>query len=119
MKKWLMILVLVALIPMLQGCAIALLTAGAGYAIGQGRKGSAQVLEAKAKYTEKYNTYRVELEKVNLEREKAGLKPTTIPTFEEWLEIQPLTSSEIKLFQRYKAQNVKELKENIKKEETK
>lgn len=77
------------------------------------------MLEAKAKYVEKYQNYRVELEKINLEREKAKLKPTTIPTFEEWLETQPLSASEIKLFQKYGVISAKELKVKEEQQETK
>ena len=97
--------------PLLQGCAVGLLAAGVGAGIGMGRSGTAKIMKAKGEYTEKYNNYRIELEKINLEREKAGLKPVNIPTFEEWLDTQPLTSSEIKLFKKYKASTTEDLKE--------
>ncbi len=118
MKKIAVALLLVAA-PLIQGCAIGVLAAGVGYGVGQGRKASAQMLEAKAKYVEKYQNYRVELEKINLEREKANLKPINIPTFEEWLETQPLSSSEIKLFQKYGVLSAKELKTKEAQPETK
>lgn len=109
MRKLIAISLLITM-PFLQGCAIGILAAGVGYGVGQGRKASAKMLEAKAKYTEQYQNYRIELEKINLEREKSGLKPVNIPTFEEWLETQPLSSSEIKLFQKYGIISAKELK---------
>ena len=118
MQKLTAVLLLIVT-PFVQGCAIGVLAAGVGYGVGQGRKASAQMLEAKAKYVEKYQNYRVELEKINLEREKAGLKPTGIPTFEEWLETQPLSASEIKLFQKYGVLSAKELKTKGEEQKTK
>jgi len=108
MKKFVIILVL---IPFLQGCAVGLLAAGIGYGVGQGRKASAQMLEAKGQYVSRYDTFKVEMEKINLEREKAKLTPQPIPTFEEWLNEQPMSASEIKLFQKYKVITAKDLKE--------
>lgn len=116
MNKIVAVLFLVASF-VLQGCAIGVLAAGVGYGVGQGRKASAKMIEAKAQYVEKYQNYRVELEKVNLEREKAGLKPSNIPTFEEWLETQPLTASEIKLFKKYGVVSAKELKQKEEQQE--
>lgn len=109
MGKAIAILIL-SMMPLLQGCAVGILAAGVGYAIGQGRKGTAEVMEAKSKYVEKYQNYRIELEKINLEREKSGLKPTNIPTFEQWLETQPLSPSEIKLFKKYGIISSKDMK---------
>jgi len=86
-----------------------------------------EILDKKGKYTEKYNNYRIELEKTNLERKKSGLKSVNIPTFEEWLGTQPLTPDEIKLFKKYKASTTEDLKgqdrihrqmENLKAKET-
>ena len=108
MKKVIGLLLLT--MPLLQGCAIGLLAAGVGAGIGMGRSGSAKIMKAKGEYTEKYNNYRIELEKINLEREKSGLKPVNIPTFEEWLDTQPLTPDEIKLFKKYKASTTEDLK---------
>ena len=115
MKKVVTILLLLTL-PLLQGCAIGWLVAGVGYGVGQGRKASAKMIEAKAKYTEQYTNYKVEMEKINLEREKAGFQPQPIMLFDEWLDTQPLTASEIKLFKKYKASTTKELKEQNKSE---
>lgn len=113
MRK-LMALLLLITMPFLQGCAIGILAAGVGAGIGMGRSGTAKMMKAKGEYTEKYNNYRVELEKINLEREKSGLKPINIPTFDEWLDTQPLTASEIKLFKKYKVSTTAELKEQEK-----
>ena len=109
MRKIIVVLLLLTL-PFIQGCGIGILAAGVGAGIGIGRSGKAKIIKTKGEYTEKYNNYRVELEKINLEREKAGLKPTYIPTFDEWLETQPLTADEIKLFKKYKASTTAELK---------
>ena len=56
-----------------QGCVVAAVGAG----IGAAKYGSAKQKEAYAKY-------RTDMEKLNLEREKSGLQPTTIMTYEEW-----------------------------------
>lgn len=109
MKKFIMFILLLAL-PLMQGCAVGIAAAGIGAAIEMGRSGKAKVIKARGEYTEKYNNYRVELEKINLEREKSGLKPVNIPTFDEWLDTQPLTPDEIKLFKKYGATTTKELK---------
>lgn len=109
MRKSIATLLLIT-IPLLQGCAIGILAAGVGAGIGMGRSGTAKIMEAKGEYIDKYNNYRVELEKINLDREKQGMEPIYIPTFDEWIESQPLTASEIKLFKKYKASTTKELK---------
>lgn len=110
MRNFFVCVLLVLFCMSSSGCAVGILAAGVGYAVGQGRKGTAKVMEAKSQYVEKYQNYRVELEKINLDREKAGLKPINIPTFEEWLETQPLSASEVKLFQKYGIISSKELK---------
>jgi DNA-binding protein len=87
-----------------------------------------EILDKKGKYTEKYNNYRIESEKINLERKKSALKSVNIPTFEEWLKTQPLTPDEIELFKKYKASTTEDLKgqdkihrqmKNLKAKETK
>lgn len=100
MRKVIAILMLLAT-PLLQGCAAAM-------------------IEAKAKYTETYNlSYKIEMEKVNFQREKANLKPKKILTFEEWLDTQPLSATEIKLFKKYKVFTRKDLKEQEKEKASK
>lgn len=106
MKK---LFIMLLLIPFIQGCAIGLLAGGVGYGVGQGRKGSAKLIEAKAKYSENYNNYKLGMEKINLEREQSKLSPQPILDFETWLQQQPLTPEEIKMFKYYKGQTVKEL----------
>lgn len=57
----------------LQGCMVAAIGAGisaVSYATSQKQKA--------------YTEYRNHAEKLNFEREKAGLKPNAIPTFKEW-----------------------------------
>jgi len=111
-QRLLLGVLLAGLLPWLSGCAIGLLAAGVGYGVGQGRKGDAAKQEAKAKWVQQYTTYKVELEKVNLEREKAGLKPVAVMEFDEWINTQPLNADEIKLFKVNKgATTKKELKE--------
>ena len=51
------------------------------------------------------------LEEINLEREKAGLEPKLIKEFDEWLDEQPLTPEEAKLFRKHLTQTPKEIKE--------
>jgi len=105
------ILLLVLSVLCLQGCGVALVAAGVGAAIGMGRAGSAKVMEAKAKYMERYETYNLGMEEINLEREKAGLEPRPIKEFDAWLDEQPLTPEEVKLFRKYPAQTPEEIKE--------
>lgn len=107
MKK---ILFFLPILLMLQGCAIGLLAAGIGYGVGQGRKGTAKIAEAKVKYTEQYNTYKLGMENINLEREKSNLKSQSIMSFDEWIESQPLTPEEQKLFRKEPTQTAKEIK---------
>ena len=70
---------------------------GCGYSKSQQRKvdaqaqmttaksaAEAQKAAAKAAEQEAYSKYRIEMEKINLEREKAGLAPRPIPTLQEW-----------------------------------
>ena len=112
--RHLLALVLLVMVGLSQGCAAALLAAGIGYAVSAGRSSSAKLMEAKTKYLERYNTYKLGMEEINLEREKAGLKPTKVLTFEEWLDTQPLSMEEQKLFTKMKAQTPKEFKEQEK-----
>ena len=110
MKKFVAILLLFAM-PLLQGCGIGILAAGVGHAVGQGRKGTAKIMEAKSKYAEQYNNYKIEMEKINLEREKSGLEIRPIITFEEYLEQQPLSPEEVKLFRKQGVLTAKDIKE--------
>ncbi|MSU62637.1 MAG: hypothetical protein EXS31_09600 [Pedosphaera sp.] len=77
MKKKLILIVSLAAslvtASLLQGCVVAAVGAG----IGAAKYGSAKQKDAYAKY-------RTDMEKLNFEREKAGLQPTAIMTYEEW-----------------------------------
>lgn len=67
-----------------QGC----LMAAAIHAAGSSKE-EAATKDAEAKNMEAYNAYKTEMEKSNLDRQKAGLKPQPIQTFEEWKLSQP------------------------------
>ena len=95
MKRYIL---LIPVLLIIQGCAIGLLAAGVGYAVGQGRKGTAAQMDAKTKYTEQYTNYKLGMEKINLEREQAKLQPQPIISFDEWIKDQPLTMEEQKVF---------------------
>lgn len=77
MKKRLQIILLLVgclvVACMQHGCIVAAVGAGIG-----------AVKYSSAKQKEAYATYRTEMEKINLEREKAGLQPQEIMTYEEW-----------------------------------
>ncbi|OYW71375.1 MAG: hypothetical protein B7Z37_27980 [Verrucomicrobia bacterium 12-59-8] len=62
---------------LLPGCVIAALGAGIGAGVGAVKYGSAKEKEA-------YTHYRVEMERVNLDRERSGLMPTRIASYDEW-----------------------------------
>ena len=77
-KKLLAIILLIASLAtasLLQGCLVASIGAG----IGAARYGGAKQRDA-------YANYRIEMEKLNLEREKSGLEIQPIMTYEEWAE---------------------------------
>lgn len=65
-----------------QGC-LAAAVGYTGYAVSSSKEEAAQK-DADAKNIQTYNTYKMEMEKMNLDREKAGLKPQPIQTFAEW-----------------------------------
>ena len=68
--KWLFLL-----FPLLQGCGVGMLMAGSG----ANKAGTARVMES-------YTTYVLGMERLNFEREKAGLPVRTILSKAEWLE---------------------------------
>jgi hypothetical protein len=65
-----------------QGC-LAAAVGYAGYAVGSSKKEAADK-EAEAKHVQTYNAYKTEMEKVNLEREKAKLNRQAIMSYSEW-----------------------------------
>jgi len=84
MKKNTQILILCTVF-FLQGC-IPFIASQLGY------------VEAKAKYTKLYDTYKIEQEEINMGREKNGLAPVPVKEYRVWLKEQPLKSNEIKVF---------------------
>jgi hypothetical protein len=71
------IAVIVGLLLFGSGCGIALVTAAAGYTASSiGKKNTEQ--------KQAYDNYKMEMEKMNLEREKNHLEPRQIATFDEW-----------------------------------
>ena len=116
MKKFIIVALLVSF-PMLQGCAVGILAAGIGYAVSSGRKGTAAQIEAKGKYLERYNTYKLGMEQINLEREKADLEPRPIQEFDEWLDDQPLTIEELKTFERFEGQTMEQMRDKKERKE--
>ncbi len=58
----------------LQGCGLGVMMAGSGAS----KAGTARIMDS-------YNTYMIEMEKINIEREKAKLAPRPILTKKEWL----------------------------------
>jgi hypothetical protein len=65
-----------------QGCVAAAI-GYAGYAISSSKEGAAQK-EAEARNIQTYNTYKADANKLNLDRQKSGLKPEPVMTFAEW-----------------------------------
>lgn len=44
--------------------------------------------ETQAVLTQQYSAYRIEMERINLERQKASLPPSPVQSFEEWNKVQ-------------------------------
>ena len=70
--KLITIALLLGCLP-LQGCVVAAIGAGIG-AVSYG----------KAQQQKAYTDYRTQTEKLNFEREKTGLQPKKVLTFQEW-----------------------------------
>lgn len=89
MKKGIVrIIGIMALLGLLaaQGCAAAAV-GYLGYKMSQGQTESAEKRQRSADLAT-YANYRVQMERVNLEREKCGLKPQPIMTQEDWIGAQ-------------------------------
>jgi hypothetical protein len=84
-KKLLFVLSLGAFLAV-QGCLAAAVGYGA-YKMSGAKTESAEKAQRSADL-KTYATYRVDMEKVNLEREKFGLQPNPIMTQEEWIGAQ-------------------------------
>jgi hypothetical protein len=78
------VIVLIIALSLLPGCGLGVLAGGIGYAVSSSKSADAEQTRSDAIMAEKYNQYRIEMEKVNLEREKAKLKPQPIMEFAEW-----------------------------------
>ena len=83
MKK---IICLIMAMALCQGCAAAAIMYGA-HEISKAKMESAEKQERSSDLAT-YTTYRVQMERVNLDREKAGLKPNPIMSQEEWIGAQ-------------------------------
>lgn len=101
------ILMVVWMMLLSQGCGLGILAAGIGTAVYAAKSGDAQqteadakMLEVKAKYQKNYNEYCLEMERINMQREKSGLKPRPILRIDEWLQTQAMPPEEAKLFER-------------------
>jgi len=82
--------VLVMTLPLLGGCGLGVLAAGVGYAVSSNKEAKSKQEAVRVKYAEAYNQYKIEMEKINLEREKAGLPPRPIMEYAEWMAQQPM-----------------------------
>lgn len=65
-----------------QGCVAAAI-GYAGYAVSSSKDEATQK-EAEARHIQTYNTYKADAEKLNLDRQKSGIKLQPIMTFPEW-----------------------------------
>lgn len=81
LRQLFFLLALAALLA-IQGCLAAAVGYGA-YAYSSSKDEATQK-EAEAKHIQTYNTYKADADKLNLDREKAGLKPQPVMTFAEW-----------------------------------
>jgi hypothetical protein len=75
-------LVLLAGVLPTQGC-LPVAVGYVGYAVSSSKEEAAQK-DADAKNIQTYNTYKMDMEKLNLDRQKSKLKPQPILTFGEW-----------------------------------
>jgi hypothetical protein len=79
--KLISLLTLVSLLAT-QGCLAAAVGYGA-YTYGSSKDEATQK-ETEARHIQTYNTYKADADKLNLDREKSGLKPQPVMTFAEW-----------------------------------
>lgn len=84
MKRGLILCASLACTISLYGCGLGVLVAGVGYASSSNKSANAKNIEAKTQASAAYSSYRVEMEKLNLEREKQGLQPVAIQDFAAW-----------------------------------
>jgi len=74
--------VVLAVMVSVSGC-LAMAVGYTGYALSKS-SGEKADKEAESRIVDSYSRYRTEMEKTNMEREKAGLKPQPIQSFAEW-----------------------------------
>ena len=65
---------------LLNGCGLGVLVAG----VGAAKAGGAKQREVAVLDKQAYSNYRIEMEKLNFEREKDGLQPKDIMNFDQW-----------------------------------
>ena len=87
MKRIMVVLFLAATLY-LQGC-LALVSGSLGYQ------------EADSKYTKLYNSYKIEQENANIERQKLGVPAEPVKEYSDWIKEQPLSNNEIKVFKSF------------------
>lgn len=105
------IIIVLCVMLLSQGCGLGILAAGIGTAVYAAKSGDAQqteadarMLEVKTKYQKNYNEYCLEMERINMQREKAALKPRPILSMDEWIKTQTMSPEEAKLFGKKEAQ---------------
>ena len=86
MKKIICSIVLAFFVLPLPGCAAAAI-GYMGYKMSESRTASAEKMQ-RSMDLRTYTQYRVAMERVNLDREKAGLKINPIMSQEEWISAQ-------------------------------
>lgn len=80
MKRLMLVVLLCLCFPFMTGCPIALIAAG----VGAAKAGGAKKDEAATKDKEAYGNYRIAMDKLNTDREIAGLEDKPILSYEEW-----------------------------------
>lgn len=80
------IIALLLSMAMMQGCAAAAI-GYMGYKMSQAKTESAEKVQ-RSMDLRTYTQYRVAMEKINLDRERAGLKPNHIMPQEDWIGAQ-------------------------------
>jgi len=75
---------------LIQGCGLGVFAAGVGYAVSSSKSSDADIAKAEADLQKAYNEYKLGMERINLDREKSGLKLQPIMSRQEWLDQQAL-----------------------------
>ncbi|MFA4906540.1 MAG: hypothetical protein WC645_08570, partial [Candidatus Margulisiibacteriota bacterium] len=86
MKKVIQFLSILVFVSFISGCAAAAI-GYMGHKMSEARAQSAEKLQ-RSMDLRTYAQYRVGMEKVNLDREKAGFKPNPVMTQEGWISAQ-------------------------------